>query len=113
MQRLVGKVALVTGAGRQGGLGAAIAMRLAAEGAAVVVSDLAASSDLPADRVGSEDGIGQVVAAITQGGGRAVAQALDVRDEPMVEAAISRAVKEFGRLDILINNAGIMACPLS
>jgi NAD(P)-dependent dehydrogenase (short-subunit alcohol dehydrogenase family) len=107
MQRLVGKVALVTGAGRQGGLGAAIAMRLAAEGAAVVVSDLAASSDLPADRVGSEDGIGQVVAAITQGGGRAVAQALDVRDEPMVEAAISRAVKEFGRLDILINNAGI------
>jgi NAD(P)-dependent dehydrogenase (short-subunit alcohol dehydrogenase family) len=48
-----------------------------------------------------------VVAAITQGGGRAVAQALDVRDEPMVEAAISRAVKEFGRLDILINNAGI------
>ena len=107
MQRLVGKVALVTGAGRQDGLGAAIAMRLAAEGAAVVVSDLAASSDLPADRVGSEDGIGQVVAAITQGGGRAVAQALDVRDEPMVEAAISRAVKEFGRLDILINNAGI------
>lgn len=107
MQRLVGKVALVTGAGRSAGLGAAIAMRLAAEGAAVVVSDLGASADLPADRVGSEDGIDQVVAAIGERGGRAVAQGLDVRDEVMVEAAVSRAVKEFGRLDILINNAGI------
>lgn len=107
MQRLVGKVALVTGAGRVGGLGAAIALRLAAEGAAVVVTDLAEGADLPADRVGSTSGLDQVVAAISAQGGRAVSQPLDVRDEAMVEAAMSRAVKEFGRLDILINNAGI------
>lgn len=107
MQRLSGKVALVTGAGREGGLGAAIAMRLAAEGAAVVVSDLAEGADLPADRVGSAGGIAQVVSAIEQSGGRALAQSLDVRDEGMVQAAVSRLVKELGRLDILVNNAGI------
>lgn len=107
MQRLSGKVALVTGAGREGGLGAAIAMRLAAEGAAVVVSDLAEGADLPADRVGSAGGIAQVVSAIEQSGGRALAQPLDVRDEAMVQAAVSRAVKELGRLDILVNNAGV------
>jgi meso-butanediol dehydrogenase/(S,S)-butanediol dehydrogenase/diacetyl reductase len=107
MQRLVGKVALVTGAGRVAGLGAAIALRLAAEGAAVVVTDLAEGADLPADRVGSTNGLDQVVAAISAQGGRAVSQPLDVRDEAMVEAAMSCAVKEFGRLDILINNAGI------
>lgn len=107
MQRLAGKVALVTGAGRSAGLGAAIATRLAAEGAAVVVSDLASGKDLPVDRVGSAQGIEQVVADIVASGGRAVSQALDVRDEREVESAVSRAVKEFGRLDILVNNAGI------
>jgi meso-butanediol dehydrogenase/(S,S)-butanediol dehydrogenase/diacetyl reductase len=107
MQRLTGKVAMVTGAGRPGGLGAAIAARLAAEGAAVVITDLEGGSDLPADRVGSAEGIERVVADIVATGGHAVSQPLDVRIEDDVHAAVTRSVKEFGRLDILINNAGI------
>lgn len=107
MERLTGKVAMVTGAGRPGGLGAAIAARLAAEGAAVVITDLEGGSDLPADRVGSAEGIERVVADIVAAGGHAVSQPLDVRIEDDVHAAVTRSVKEFGRLDILINNAGI------
>ena len=108
MQRLVGKVALVTGAGRQGGLGAAIASRLAEEGAAVVVTDLATGDqDLPADRVGSKSELEGIAAAIRASGARALSYPLDVREETMVGAAIDYAVKELGSLDILINNAGI------
>lgn len=108
MQRLVGKVALVTGAGRQGGLGAAIASRLAEEGAAVVVTDLSAGDQhLPADRVGSKSELEGIAATIRESGARALSYPLDVRDETMVGAAIDYAVKELGCLDILINNAGI------
>lgn len=108
MQRLIGKVALVTGAGRRGGLGAAIATRLAAEGAAVIVTDVAGGGrDLPADRVGSQSELEVIAAEICAQGGRAISQPLDVRDEAMVIAAVECAAKEFGGLDILINNAGI------
>lgn len=108
MQRLNGKVALVTGAGRRGGLGAAIATRLAAEGAAVIVTDVAGGDrDLPADRVGSQSELEVIAAEIRAQGGRAISQPLDVRDEAMVIAAVERAAKELGGLDILINNAGI------
>ena len=108
MQRLVGKVALVTGSGRQGGLGAAIASRLSEEGAAVVVTDLpTGDQDIPADRVGSESELEAIAAAIRASGGRALSHPLDVREEATVIAAIDYTVKEFGGLDILINNAGI------
>ena len=108
MQRLVGKVALVTGSGRQGGLGAAIASRLSEEGAAVVVTDLpTGDQDIPADRVGSESELEASAAAIRASGGRALSHPLDVREEATVIAAIDYTVKEFGGLDILINNAGI------
>lgn len=106
--RLQGKVALVTGAGRSGGLGEAIAHRLAAEGAAVVVSDLAEpTAHLPADRIGSDAGIRQVVESIRAAGGQGAGCALDVRDESQVTAAVAFAVREFGALDILVNNAGV------
>lgn len=108
LRRLHGKVALVTGAGRSGGLGEAIALRLAAEGAAVLVTDLAEpTAHLPADRIGSDAGIRQVVAAIRDAGGRGAGRALDVRNESQVAAAVAFAVGEFGGLDILINNAGV------
>lgn len=106
--RLAGKVALVTGAGREGGLGEAICLRLAAEGAAILVTDIAAAKEnLPADRTGSMDEVERVVARIAGHGGRAAAAALDVRDEAQVSAAVGSAVKHFGGLDIVINNAGV------
>lgn len=68
--RLAGKVALVTGAGREGGLGEAICLRLAAEGAAILVTDIAAAKEnLPADRTGSMDEVERVVARIAGHGG--------------------------------------------
>ena len=101
--RLRGKVAVVTGAGR--GIGRGIALLLAEEGAAVVVNDLG----------GNVDGSGQssspaeeVVAAITAKGGRAVANADSVASFSAAENIINTAVKEFGRIDILVNNAGIL-----
>ncbi len=106
--RLAGKVALVTGAGRRAGLGEAICRRLAAEGAAVVVTDIGAPSDhLPADRIGTTAEMQQIVEELVTGGARAIGVALDVRNERQVEAAVARAVETFGRLDILVNNAGV------
>jgi 3-oxoacyl-[acyl-carrier protein] reductase len=93
-QRLGGKVAVVTGASK--GIGAAIARHLAAEGAAVVVNY--ASSKAGADRV---------VAEVTAKGGRAVAVQADVSKPADVRRLFAEAKKAFGRLDVLVNNAGI------
>lgn len=107
-ERLRGKVALVTGAGRRGGLGEAICARLAKEGASVVVSDVAGPRGaLPADRIGNRTELDAVVATLRESGARAVACELDVRDEAQAESAVALAVREFDGLDILVNNAGI------
>jgi glucose 1-dehydrogenase len=91
--RVAGKVALIVGAG--GGIGGAAAAALAREGAAVFCTD----SDGAAAEVTAE----QIHAA----GGRAVGSALDVRDRAAVDAAVAAVVREFGRLDILLESAGI------
>jgi 3-oxoacyl-[acyl-carrier protein] reductase len=96
MSKLEGKVAIVTGASK--GIGAAIARQLANAGAAVVVNY--ASSKADADRV---------VAAIARDGGRAVAVKADVSKPSDVESLFAETKKSFGRLDILINNAGVYA----
>ncbi|WKW13285.1 SDR family NAD(P)-dependent oxidoreductase [Pseudogemmatithrix spongiicola] len=93
MARFTGKVAAVTGAGS--GIGAAAALRFAAEGAAVLVSDINLASAT------------QVAAEISKSGGRAVALRTDVASESDVAALVDRAVAEFGRLDVMVNNAGI------
>ena len=93
-QRLGGKVAVVTGASK--GIGAAIARGLAAEGAAVVVNY--ASSKAGADKV---------VAEITGQGGRAVAVQADVSKPADIKRLFAEAKKAFGRLDVLVNNAGV------
>jgi NAD(P)-dependent dehydrogenase (short-subunit alcohol dehydrogenase family) len=105
MGSLDGKVAIVTGAGR--GLGRAEALRLAAEGARVVVNDFGVTLDgVPAPD--ADQPAHQVVEEITSAGGQAVAHLGDAADWDASKDLIDTAVKEFGDLHILVNNAGIL-----
>jgi len=88
--RFAGRIALVTGAGS--GLGCACAVRLAAEGATVVAADI------------DSDGAAAVAAELP----RATALTVDVSDAAAVDAAFARALDEHGRLDVVVNNAGIV-----
>ncbi len=106
---LKGRVAIVTGAGRRGGLGAAMAQRLAADGVHVVVADIgaAAGPNLPASAVGASDEMQAVVDHITAAGGSATAMACNMLDAAAIEALVAQTVAQFGHIDILVNNAGI------
>ena len=101
MYGLEGKVALVTGAGAEQGIGRAIAMRLAAEGADVVVNDLAG----PASGDGAWGGVEAVVREIEDAGRQAMSVLADVADAAQVDEMVRRVVDELGRIDILVNNA--------
>src|SRR5437879_3743339 len=92
-QKLAGKVAVVTGGSR--GIGAAIAKRLAADGASVAIT-----YSKGADTAAS------VVKEIERAGGKAIAIQADAADADAVKAAVEKAVATFGRLDVLVNNAG-------
>jgi 3-oxoacyl-[acyl-carrier protein] reductase len=94
MSKLQGKVAVVTGASK--GIGAAIAKSLAAEGASVVVN-----------YASSKSGAKTVVDSITAAGGKAVAVGGDVSKASEAEGIIDAAIKNYGRLDILVNNSGV------
>ena len=98
-----GRVALITGAGR--GIGAAVARRLASAGAAVVVNDYGVTLEGDPD---GEQPAATLVQEITQAGGSAVADGGDVSDFEAAEAMVRLAVERFGRLDIVINVAGIL-----
>src|SRR5437763_9214378 len=94
MGKLDGKVAVVTGAAS--GLGSASALRFASEGAAVVVADL------------NSQGGEMIVSEIAASGGRAVYQSTDVTSEADIRSVVDRAVREYGRLDVTYNNAGVI-----
>ncbi len=97
------KVAIVTGAG--GGLGRSHALQLAERGARVVVNDLGGAVD---GSGGSSEAAEKVVAEIKEAGGEAIANGSSVSDRAGAEKLIDDAVAAFGRVDILINNAGIL-----
>ncbi len=98
-----GRVAIVTGAGR--GLGRAHALELGREGASVVVNDLGVELD---GSGGGPDWANEVAGEIRALGGHAVVDNSDISDWAGAQAVVERAVRAFGRLDVLVNNAGVL-----
>ncbi|MBK7839965.1 MAG: NAD(P)-dependent oxidoreductase [Cyanobacteriota bacterium erpe_2018_sw_39hr_WHONDRS-SW48-000098_B_bin.30] len=97
-----GKVAIITGSSR--GIGRAIALKLAKQGASIVV---VARTENENEKVSGT--IHSVVSEITSAGGKAIAVACDVRKEDQVQAVVDAAVKAFGGVDIIVNNAGVLS----
>lgn len=93
MPKLTNKSLVITGA--TGGIGAAIARALAADGAAITVADL------------SQDAADTLAGEITAAGGKAIGVAVDVRERAQIRAMLDKAAQAFGRVDVVFNNAGI------
>lgn len=107
MRRLDGKVAMVTGSGGEHGFGRAIARRLAAEGADVVLTDVAPRgvAVVESKPPTAWGGLEAVAAEVRETGRRALTALVDVRSAEQVQTAVARALDAFGRLDLLVNNA--------
>ncbi len=105
MSRLQDKVAFITGAGR--GQGRAHAVRLAEEGANIIAVDICANmASVPYD-LATEDDLAETARLVEKAGGRIVTRTADVRDAASLRTAVDDGVAEFGRLDIVVANAGI------
>ncbi|MEM7404715.1 MAG: SDR family NAD(P)-dependent oxidoreductase [Pseudomonadota bacterium] len=104
------RVALITGCGKENGIGAATAQRLARDGFIVAVTDVAAAgvdNDNAVARSGTSwQGLDTLVARITEAGGSAVSYTGDVSSEAGAASLVERTLDRYGRLDVLVNNAG-------
>jgi len=109
MARFTGKTAVITGSGRRGGLGEAIALRLAKDGANIVISDIGQSRDAAtgAEHIGSTDEMESIAEELREMGVQASTCVCDVRSLEEVRALAKYASDTHGSLDIWINNAGI------
>ena len=107
MYDLTGKIAVITGAGGEHGIGRAIAVRLAQEGADIVVNDLTGNPK----NSSSWSGLTDVVKEIQTLGRRALGIEADISDSSQVSSLVQRTIQEFGKIDILVNNAGSPAGP--
>lgn len=109
MKRLEGKTAVITGSGRRGGLGEAIAKRLAEDGANIVLSDIGQSRDAATgeDHIGTTDEMESIAAEMRDAGVEASTCVCDVRSLKEVRKLAAHARDTHGSLDIWINNAGI------
>jgi len=107
MMGLHGKVAMVTGCGGERGLGRGIARRLAAEGADLVLTDVASKGTqiVAAKPVGQWGGLPAVAAEVQALGRRAITALLDIRSTDQIDAVMTQTLAAFGRIDILVNNA--------
>jgi SDR family mycofactocin-dependent oxidoreductase len=103
---LEGKVAFITGAAR--GQGRSHAVRLAAEGADIVGIDICAQMDTVNYPMATSDDLAETVKLVEAEGRRMVAVEADVRDLDALQAAVAQGVQQFGRLDIVLANAGVM-----
>jgi SDR family mycofactocin-dependent oxidoreductase len=107
MGRLDGKVAFITGAGR--GQGRSHALRLSAEGAEVIVSDICAPVDTVGYEMSSEEDLAETVRLVEANDRRAISGVADVREPEQLDAVLEAGLSELGRVDIIVPNAGIAA----
>lgn len=108
MGDLEGRVAFVTGAAR--GQGRAYAVRLAQEGAAVIISDICApvSETIPYQGATPDD-LAETVRLIEAEGRKVLARQVDIRDDAAVRTLVADAIEQFGRLDVVVANAGVLS----
>jgi 3-oxoacyl-[acyl-carrier protein] reductase len=109
MKSLSGKVAIVTGAFAPRGIGRATALRLAQDGASVVITDIKGKTNINGDEQDKTNLLASTVSEIKSNGGNAVAIDVDVTKEDDIVRCINMAIELYGRLDILVNNAGSLS----
>jgi meso-butanediol dehydrogenase/(S,S)-butanediol dehydrogenase/diacetyl reductase len=109
MYNLKGKTVIITGSGRRTGIGEALALRFATEGCNVVISDIgiAKGKQFSEEHIGTTTEMEDIANDVRSLGGQAICVVCDVRHEESVENLIAETVKAFGRVDVLVNNAGV------
>ncbi|WP_298970041.1 SDR family NAD(P)-dependent oxidoreductase [uncultured Roseobacter sp.] len=109
MGTLSGKTAIVTGASAPQGIGRAIALRLAMDGADIVVADIDGTVEVAGKPRLRADLLNELVTEIAQGQSQAISAHLDVTCQDDIEACVAQTISAFSRIDILVNNAGSLA----